>query len=170
MSRDYAAEMRAVIDAEAQGTYASPVVAQHIVDKLRATDADLLSGWLDAQAVQFVRHAINLRDCSTRGHNRTAVSRSVFRRAAEEFAEGNDEALTTNFLGEVYVVDGGMRMPLAQMGRPERLFAADDYDGRARENAMRSAFLRAIDKKAGRRLTGEVFEEDKLAALWASLS
>lgn len=37
--RDYAADMRAVIDAEtAAGDYESTVVAAHIVQKLRETD------------------------------------------------------------------------------------------------------------------------------------
>jgi hypothetical protein len=73
--RQYVAEMRALIDAEtASGDYSSPLVAEHIVNKLRVTDPALLQGWLDAQAVQFVRHMINLRDCSARTHARTAAA------------------------------------------------------------------------------------------------
>lgn len=61
-TRDFAAEMRAVIEAEAAGgPYVSAVVAAHIVDKLRATDPELLDGWLQAGAVQFLRHAISQR-------------------------------------------------------------------------------------------------------------
>jgi hypothetical protein len=170
MSRDYAAEMRAVIDAEAQGTYSSPVVAAHIVEKLRATDPGLLRGWLDEQAVQFVRHAINLRDCSVRTHNRVAASRSVFRQAAEDADAGDDEALRSNFLGEVYVVASGMRMPLGDMRKPDVSFAADEFAAKAKQHAMREAFLRAVAAKIGRRCVGEVFDEERLAELWRSLS
>ena len=169
-ARDYAADMRAVIDAEAQGTYASPVVARHIVEKLRATDPDLLIGYLEAQAVQIIRHAINLRDCSTRAHNRTATSRSVFRAAAADFEEGDEEPLRSNFLGEPYVIETGERKPLGEMGRPERRYAAEDFGRREAENAMQKAFLLAIDKKAGTKRTCEVFSEEKLAELWASIS
>lgn len=169
MSRDYAAEMRAVIDAEAQGTYASPVVAAHIVEKLRATDPGLLRGWLDDQAVNFVRHAINLRDCSTRSHNRTTASRSVFRQAAEDFKAGDSTPLT-GFLDEPYQVEGGSKMPLRLMRAAELTFAADDYKGRAREHLMQEAFLRALAKKCRTKPVGEVFTEEKLAELWNSIS
>jgi len=170
MTRDYAAEMRAVIDAEAQGTYASPVVAQQIVDKLRATDPELLSGYLDAQAVQIIRHAINLRDCSVRTHNRVAATRSVFRSAAEAAEAGDEEPLRTHFLAEVYLVEGGLKMPLREMRAAELTFAADDFARRASEHLMREAFLRALAKKCRTRPVGEVFSEDKLAALWNSIS
>jgi hypothetical protein len=68
MTRDYAAEMRAVIDAEATGTYVPGVIAAAIVEKLREVDADLLVGWLDFQAETFVRQAINNRDNSLLAH------------------------------------------------------------------------------------------------------
>lgn len=170
MTRDYAAEMRALMDAEAVGTYASPVVAAGIVEKLRATDPDLLSGWLDLGAVSFVRDAINQRDSSVRTHNRMTASRSVFRRAAEAAEQGDEEELRTNFLGEVYVVEDGMKMPLRDMKAAELTFAADDFTQRANENAMRAAFLRALARKCSRKPVGEVFDEDKLAELWCSIS
>lgn len=170
MSRDFAAEMRALIDEMATGSYAAPVVAAEIVEKLRANDPDLLAGWLDLGAVGFVTDAINRRDSSVRSHNRTAASRSVFRRAAAEAEGGDDESLRTNFLGELYIVDGGMKMPLREMRAVELTFAADEFTRRAEENAMRAAFLRALAKKCARRSVGEVFDEDKLAALWLSIS
>lgn len=169
MTRDYAAEMRALIDAEAQGSYAAPVKAAEIVEKLRVTDPDLLRGWLNDQAVSFVREAINARDASVRTHNRITASRSVFRRAAEAAEAGDDEELRTNFLGEMYIVDGGSKMPLREMKATELVFAADDYSRRSDELALRAAFLRALAKKCGRRSVGEVFDEEKLSRLWTSL-
>lgn len=168
MTRDYAAEMRAVIDAEAHGTYAPPVVAAHIVEKLRATDPDLLRGWLDEQAPNFIRHAINLRDCSTRTHNRVASRRSVFRDAAEAF-EGGDAGALTGFLDEVYPVEDGSKMPLREMRSPDLLFAADDYKARAQQNLMQEAFLRALARKVRNKRVGDVLDEDKVADMWRSL-
>lgn len=170
MSRDYAAEMRALIDKEATGTYASPLVARDIVEKLRANDPELLQGWLDDQAVNFVRHAINLRDSGTRTHNRVTASRSVFRKAAEAAEAGDDEELRTHFLNEVYVIGNGMRAPLRDMAADDLVFAADSFAKRAKDNVMREAFLRALARKVRNRRVGDVFDEEKLASLWRSIT
>ena len=169
MSRDYAAEMRAVIDAEAQGTYAPPVVAAQIVEKLRATDRDLLAGWLDSQAVNFVRDAINLRDCSTRTHNRAVASRSVFAKAAAAAEAGDDGELRTRFLDEPYPVGDGLKIPLRDMKAADLSMAADNCASRAKDHLLREAFLRAVARKVGRRSVGEVFDEDRLAKMWRSI-
>lgn len=166
--RDYAAEMRAVIDAETgDAPYTSVVVAEHIVTKLKATDPALLDGWLHAQAVNFLRHAINLRDCSARSHARVTAGRSVFREAAES---GDVEALT-QFLDVRYVVDdANTRTRLADMGRQELLFAADAYKRRAAESLIEETFLRLLAKKVGTRKVADVFDEEKLATAWRSIT
>jgi len=52
--RDYAAEMRAVIDSEtSHGPYVSRQAAADIVEKLRANDPHLLDGWLSQPAALF---------------------------------------------------------------------------------------------------------------------
>lgn len=171
MERNFAAEMRAVIDAEtAHGSYSAPLVAEHVVEKLRATDPDLLHGWLDSQAVQFVRHAINLRDCSVRAHNRGTRGRSVFAQAAEAAESGNLEPLKTGFLDERYVIEDGTKARLGDMVKPDLLFAADDYAARKRENALQEAFLRALAKKVGSDCVSDHFDEGRLAELWQSIS
>lgn len=170
MSRNYAAEMRALIDAEtAGGPYVSAQVAERIVEKLTATDPDLLSGWLHAQAVQFVRMSINARDCSQRTHARLTASRSVFRNAADAAEGGDTEALST-WLTTVYVIEDGSRVRLAEMRKPELLFVADDYGRRAADALLQEAFLRALAKKVGSKQVSDVFDEDKLSALWLSIS
>lgn len=167
--RDYVAEMRAVIDAEtASGAYVSPVVAEHIVRKLRATDPDLLEGWLHAGAVGFVREAINSRDRSSRTHARIVSRRSAFGRAAELHTAGDLVAMA-GWLDVVHVLEGGTRKRIAEMTAAELAFVADDYDRRASENAMHATFLRAVAKKVGTRKVSEVFTEAKLSALWQSL-
>lgn len=167
--RDYAADMRAVIDAEtSHGPYTSAVVAEHIVQKLRATDPDLLDGWLQAQAEFFIRHTINLRDCSHRTHVRATAGRSVFREASARAEAGEPEALA-GWLSVVHVVEDGSRKRLAEMTATDLAFVADDYARRVAENAMHEAFLRALAKSVGPGRVADRFTDTQLAQLWQSL-
>jgi hypothetical protein len=169
-TRDFAAEMRAVIDAETgDGPYVSAIAAEHIVAKLRATDPDLLDGWLQLGAVQFLHHAINRRDMAQRARARTAAPRSVFRAAAEA-AEAGDTGPLTDFLSTVYVIEDGSRVRLAEMREPHLLFAAAEYGRRAAENALQEAFLRALARRVGADRVSDHFAEGRLAELWQSLS
>lgn len=175
-TRDYAADMRAVIDAETGGgPYVSRVIAAHIVEKLRATDSDLLSGWLDAHAEQLIWQAINDRDRSTRSHARATARRSVFAAAAKahesgEAHESGDDVPLTHFLNVPYVVANGSRKRLADLDAADLTFVADAYDERARDNAMNAAFLRALSKKVGGGRVADQFSEDRLAELWRSIT
>lgn len=171
MSRDFAAEMAALIDAETStGPFVSAVVASHIVDKLRATDADLLRGWLDFQAVGILRDAISTRERSSRSHARAIRGRSVFADAAEQHAAG-DAAALCSFLDVRYVVDDqNTRVRLADMDKASLLFAADDYRRQANENLMEEAFLRALARKVGRRKVSDVYSEQQIAAMWSGLA
>lgn len=55
MTRDYAADMRAIIEAETgTGPCDRVEVAESIVARLRRFDPDLLHGWLDTHAAEFV--------------------------------------------------------------------------------------------------------------------
>lgn len=168
--RDYVTEMRSVIDeATSHGPYASPVIAQEIVDKLRVNDADLLDGWLHAQAVHFVRDAINYRDRSNRTHVRQTSGRSAFRRDAEAHDAGDSEAMA-GWLETVYPVDDdGSRKPLGDMLKPELLFVADDYRRQAQETLLAEAFMRAVAKKVGRGKVSDHFDNETLARLWDSI-
>lgn len=166
--RDYRAEMREILDAEATGNYVSAVVAEQIVRKLSVTDPDLLDGWLREHAVFLVRHMINLRDCSTRTRARTQARRTEFAAAAGKFDNGDTEAMTS-FLDVVHVVEDGSRKRLADLTAADLDHVATDYEARAAENAMHATFLRALAKKVGKRTVGDVFDEKKLTDLWLSL-
>lgn len=169
MSRDYAAEMRAVIDAEATGTYVPGVIAVAIVEKLRETDADLLTGWLDAQAETFVRQAINNRDNSQRTAARHSRPRSVFAADAEAAESGEPERLA-GWLGTRFTVEDGSRKPLAELAHDELLFVADAYESRARENKLTAAFAKAIARKVKTGVVGDHFSDEQLSTMWNSLS
>jgi hypothetical protein len=167
--RDVAAEMRATIDAETAGApYISRVVAEHIVSKLRATDPDLLYGWLDEQAEHIVWQAINDRDRSTRAQAKERARRVLFAGAADDHAAGDSQALTM-FLAMPFPVADGRRKLLADLTADDLKFVAAEYERRAHENAMTAAFLRAIAKRVGRSTVGKKFTEPQLAQLWTSL-
>lgn len=168
--RNYRAEMAALIEQEtASGGYVSALVAEHIVRKLAAIDPDLLDGWLREQAAFFIRHTINLRDCSTRTRARHQARRAEFAAAAGKFAEG-DKGAMTSFLSLVHVVEDGTRKKLAAMTAADLTFVAEDYDARASENAMHATFLKLIAKKVGKKTVGEVFDEATLAKQWLSIA
>ena len=170
-SRDYAHEMGALIDQTTLATATSATVAQELVAFLRTSDPQLLAGWLDTQAVSFLRQAILRRDASIRTHNRVQACRSVFRDAAKEFEQsGDDTDLRTHFLSETYVIPGGVRMLLKDMTAEHLSYVADEYATRAKSNLMREAFLRALAKKCGQRPVGDVLDEEAVAKVWCDLS
>lgn len=170
MTRDYAADMRAVIDAETgHGPYVSRVVAREIVEKLEANDPDLLSGWLHAQAEQLLWGAINDRDRSRRASARATGSRSAFARAAGNH-EGGDATALGHWLSSPYVVEDGTRRALATLTKDDLLFVARSYDDRASANAFEAAFMRALAKKVSGGTVGDHFDEPTIAKLRASLA
>src|SRR6185369_13165125 len=90
-NRDYAGDMRKVIDEMTQGPegYNSRAVAEQIVTKLLMSDTDLLHGWLEVHAIQLIRHAINMRDASQRTTARTRARSEDFRMAAAAAEQGD---------------------------------------------------------------------------------
>lgn len=162
-TRDYVADLRAVIDAEFHDGDAAPVVAQRIVDKLRATDPDLLTGWLNANAVAFVRDAIAHSERSTRAHNRAVARRGVF-------SEGAAAGDVTAFLSTRYVVDGkGHRMALASMKSEHLRYVAAEYDADAKAARFEAAFMRALAKRVGTGTVSDHFTEQQITDLRRSL-
>ena len=159
--RDYLADMRAVLDSEATGDPA-PLVADRVVLKLRATDPDLLAGWLDAQAVAFIRDAIGYADRSTRARNRVVAARSVF-------ADDADRGDVTRWLSTRYVVEDGRRPTLGEMTAADLRFVARSYDDDAKAARMEAAFMRALAKKVGAGRVSDHFSEDQIAALRSGL-
>jgi hypothetical protein len=164
MSRDYAAEMRVLIDTEFQAGDSAASVAERIVDKLRATDPTLLAGWLDFQAVQLLREAIGSIDRSTRSHARAQAARGAFGAAA-------DAGDVRPFLSVKYVVDDAdTRMPLGEMRREHLVFVAVGYEATAHSALFEAAFFRAVAKKVGSRSVGEVFTSEQIERFRSSLT
>lgn len=168
--RNYAADLRAVIDAETGGgPYVSRVVAEHVVEKLRATDPELLQGWLDEQAEHFVWQLINDRDRSTRSHVRRTARAAAFATDADAAEKGDTERLV-RWMTVPFVTEDGSRKRLAVMRKPDLLFVADSYEARAREDKLHAAFMRAIARKVGNREVQEVYTDEQLSTMWHSLT
>lgn len=171
MSRDYAAEMRALIDAETKGAYESRVVAAHIVEKLRATDQELLTGWLDAQAESLLWQAINDRDRSSRAATRSASSRSVFARDAKAHEDGGETTVLARWLSTPFTLPTNVRKPLGDMTKEDLLATSGTYEEKARSNRMTAAFLAALAKRTPRGKTvRDVFDDDKIDRMWQSIT
>lgn len=168
--RNYAADMRAYIDERtSRGPYVSREIANEIVAALEVDDPDLLEGWLYAQAELMIWSAINQRDRSIRSKTRHSASASVFEKASQAHAEGDSVPLR-RFLDLPFVVADGTRCKLAELVATDLRYVASGYDQRAKESAMNAAFFRALAQKVGRKKVGDVFSEEKIAAMWNSLN
>ena len=167
--RDWAAEMRAFIDAEtSHGPYVSRRIARDIVDKLTATDAELLSGWLYAQAEQLIWAAINERDRSGRAAARANAARSAFARASDEHDAGDSTALG-QFLQARYVVQDGSRRELGTLTQADLRFVAKTYADRARSNAFEAAFFRALARRVNSGTVADHFTEEQIMLIRDSI-
>ena len=170
MSRDYAAEMRAIIDAEtSHGPYISRVVAREIVEKLSTNDPELLNGWLLAQAEQLIWAAINTVDRSTRSRARATGSRSDFAAAAAEHGEGDSEKLS-HWLVSRFVVADGTRRALATLTKDDLLFVAEKYEDRSKANAFEAVFMRTLARKVSDGTVADHFTEEQIIELRRHLS
>lgn len=170
MSRDFATEMRAVIDeATAGGPYSPPRAASEIVEKLRVNDPELLDGWLHEQAEHFVWQAINDRDRSRRSVTSRRAKATAFGAAAEAH-QGGDVTALRPFLDAPYTVGDGTRRPLADLTQDDLMFVATDYEQRASRNALKAAFMRALAKKVTTGVVADHYTEAQIAAMFESLA
>lgn len=162
MSRDHAAEIRAIIDSETVGTYNAREVAARIVAKLEAADPELLQGFLTASATELIYNTINRRDRSMRGHVRRMAAAAAF---ADDAAKGE----VGNWLSVPYSVNGA-RKPFGDMTAADLGTVAQAYAWRALENKMVEAFLTAVARRLGKGTVREHYTDEQLAAMWVSIT
>lgn len=174
--RNYAKDMRTVIDeAISHGGYIRRQVSSEIVEKLRANDEDLLSGWLDEQAEDFVYLAIGGISRSKRSYVSKTRGRTAFAEAAEAFeAEQRGETpegekRLRDFLGLPYIVGDGTERALGTLTADDLTFVADGYEKRERDNAFWKTFMRTLAKKVGADTVADHYTNDQLAAMFDSL-
>lgn len=172
--RNYAADMRIHIDNALQhrGHVPDRTVAENLARTLRATDPDLLDGWLHEQAVNLLRDTIATIERSRRGHTRVVNGRHAFA-AATSRAQAGDMDGIESFLGVRYII-GGARKPLSDLTVADLEAVAGDYEAQAAENALNAAFLRAVAKKLKSRrgavTVADLFTDEQLARMWQSMA
>src|SRR5262245_6594086 len=159
--RDYAQDMAAAIEAAIpEGDFVSTLVAAELVAKLRATDAELLTGWLDASAVAILAHVISTRERQLRTKSRVQAKPRAFAKA-----KADPKALSV-FRDIRYVVDEHQtRRPLGDMSGPDLRYAAAGYQREEQRAALERAFLLALARKVGKRRVRDVLTEAKVQRL-----
>lgn len=168
--RDYVAEMNAEIEAEtAEVVYSAPIAASRIAARLRATDPDLLRGWLDLGAEGFISAAISTRDRALRARARVAQPRNEFALATERFGRGDASALAS-WLEVPYAVENDRRKPLGRMTARDLTYVASRYEGRAAANKFEAAWFRAIAAKVADGVVADYFTDQQLHDMRVSLN
>lgn len=174
--REYVQEMRDVVTgametARTQGeTFQHGALAHKIVAELRDRDSELLSGWMDLQAVEILRQYIGTIDRSSRAKERHKASRKAFGDAVERHKAGDPDAMT-RFLNVTFVVDeASNRMQLGNMKKQDLRYAADSYQRQADANAFEASFLNALADKVGDKKVKEIFTEEQILKMRNSLT
>lgn len=171
MSRDYLADMNEAIEnAIPDGDYTAPLVAADLVDRLRAEDPDLLTGWLELKAAVFLADAVARRSNSKRQLARVGAPRRAFAEAARSFGSDGDAVVLRPFAAEYVVDEENTRRAVAQMTGADHLFVAARYEDTEKRAKLEKSFHRAVAKKVGNKLTTEVFSEDQYLTMYRSVT
>lgn len=169
--RDYIAEMtQAVENAIPAGDYVASVVAAELVERLRREDPDLLSGYLHLKAAVILADVVARRSNSRRQAARIGAPRRAFAEAAKRFGVEGDATTLTPFAAEYVVDDTNTRRTVANMTADDCRFVAARYEESARISKLEAAFHRAVAKKIGSQLVGEVFTEDQYLEMYRSVT
>lgn len=169
--RDYIAEMsRAVEDAIPEGDYVASVVAAELVEHLREQDPELLSGYLHLKAAVILADVVARRSNSKRQAARSGAPRRAFAEAASSFATDGDVKVLSPFAVEYVVDESNTRRAVANMTADDCRFVAAKYEDAARISKLEAAFHRAVGKKIGSKVIGEVFTEGQYLEMYRSVT
>lgn len=172
--RDYPAEMTALIEEATTGSdWVPALVAEKLIDRLKADDPDLLNGWLHTLAPQLLTDAISTRERSARTTARRRAGARAFEAARQAAESGNADALTVfsgSFAVTFVISDDDTRRRVADMTGADHKFVAAGYAREANTAKMLAAFHRAVAKKAGPKRTAEVMSEAEYDALYRSIT
>lgn len=171
--RNYSTEMSIRVTrllAEADSDIIPAVAAWNLVDDLKKTDPDLLTGWLLEHSRTFVAEQIKHRLSSSRARARTNASRSAFASAARAFVGGDTDAISPWTVVR-YAVDGdNTQRRLLDMNRADLTYAASRYGRTAQSALLEEAFLRALAARVGEHSTvGDVCTEIELDKMYSSI-
>lgn len=157
------AMMEAIKSHLPKGDIIPGVVANHVIDDLRASNPELLSRWLDERANAILHDFIRAMFRSDRTSARHA--------AAREFSE-RLKTLGPSGLMAVYhkINDQNVQRCAAEMNGTEHRYVANSHGRNSRREATIAAFHLAVAKKIGNKKTKSVFTEDQYEALYRSIA
>jgi hypothetical protein len=135
------------------GPVAVPVEADKLLAKLEERDPDALSEWLWNQRHRVVTDRLR----GMLAARRNEVRRQAARLSSESFLSWLDVPYSFDHTSKV----------LGDMTHHDLGIAADEYDVRAKGNALEAAFLRAIQRKMPRegKTVAQVLDDEALAKL-----
>jgi hypothetical protein len=169
--RDFIAEMsQAVEGAIPEGDYVASVIAAELVERLREQDPELLSGYLHLKAAVILADVVARRSNSKRQAARIGAPRKAFAEAARSFTAGGDVKVLSPFSAEYVVDDENTRRSVANMTADDCRFVASKYEDAARISKLEAAFHRAVGKKIGSSVIGEVFTEAQYLEMYRSVT
>lgn len=169
--RDYDQEFRQLIDSVIPTSeFVARLLAEDVVEKLRANDPGLLAGWLDLHAGDIIGDYVRSRCNSIRARSRTAIPRRAFAEAVERFTANNDPVVFDPFAAVYVVNNDNLRRRVADMTSADHLFVADRYADDKNTAAMLEAFHRAVAKKIGTLRTADVFSPDQYLEMYQSIT
>jgi hypothetical protein len=163
MARDYIQEMNGLLVAliDAPGDLICPVAARELVERLRRTDLDLLSGWLDACAETLVTDTLG-------GLNRRRRSSQNRNARAAQFGRDAANGVFGAYRLRFEVADGGQRF-LADMTGEDCAWAAARYLNGAEQLERRAVFFESLSaaiRQAQAARVAEVYTDEQLTQLW----
>lgn len=171
--RDYNAEILELVqEATTAGDFVARLVADDIVDKLRANDPDLLAGWLNQRAGEILGSWIAVHYNGLRNRSRAMAPRRAFAEAAERFTgSGGTDTSALDPFSAMYVVDHThLRRRVADMTGADHTFVADRYADDKNTAAMLEAFHRAVAKRVGDKRTEDVYSAEQYMAMYRSIT
>ena len=166
-ARDFARDLDKIIDDLIGGQpWTATVVADQLIKQLRATDPELLAGWLDTYAHTLIaRHITGRANLERRHAHRDAAQARV----RGDFHSGDPERLTPYTSWHV-VNDELMRKRASEMTGREHGYVASQYRTSSRRTAMLARFHEAVAKKCGADgVTSDFFTEQQYIEMLQSL-
>lgn len=166
-SRDYIAEMDAIIEARTKGdNWVPALVAEEIIE---SADHSLLDGWLRQMAADMLTAVIAKRERSTRAVTRARAGARTFEKARADAASGKSMAAMSSF-AMTYVIDAkNTRRKVADMTGADHEFVAMGCERDAKSIKLLAEFHRQVAVKVGMGKTGDALTETQYDRLYQSI-
>jgi hypothetical protein len=177
MDRNYQTEMLAAVNAAIpEDGFITALVARELVEKLRATDPELLEGWLQERAevivTDYIHHLVKNR---RRPPSPEAKKRENFSQAVEAFMQSGDtqefrERVSSPFTWHYVVRDDNFKKPVGKMNGADLRYVANSFQATKHQAAFRESFFRAVSKRVGDKCVEEVFTVEQYISMYRSVT